>query len=116
MNKSPYNRLYRALQAQYEMLDTVDTETTNVGTSKNTGTQTNVGDTTTDSDGGDSVQNKMNALDIVRLLKDFRVKVKSVRDKEYAQVCKGGLLLSETDPSQAYDSDHCLRDIQAAPS
>ena len=42
-------------------------------------------------------QNKTNALDIVRLLKDFRLKVKSVRDKEFAQVCKGGLLLSETD-------------------
>ncbi len=42
-------------------------------------------------------QNKTNALDIVRLLKDFRVKVKSVRDKEFAQVCKGGLLLAETD-------------------
>lgn len=62
MNKTPYNRLYRALQAQYELLETVDTETTNIGTSKNTGTQTNVGDTTTDSDGNDSVQNKMNAF------------------------------------------------------
>ena len=61
-NKTPYNRLYRALQAQYELLSTIDTTRTNDGTSTNTGTQTDVGGVTVGGNGSTSVSNKMAAF------------------------------------------------------